>query len=335
MSQLVRVVRTLSRLSLVDSLCVPKQCFMRDVGIINRCLCTVTQNVTKKYTRRASSSVRQYCGEEICGIFPAYKDEDLKNLCVKVFEQCSRRIVNSLARKYPSPLLENQATVVRSILRERLQVTDEEIIEIWKKFPFFLQNDVGRTLRTFKILEDNEVSTEAILRDLWLFRHNEEMMRQRVEIVREAGVPMRTWLLRCSKQVFDRHVDKHAKREEVLRHHTDIVDYLAARLECSEQYILNLSHRHPRLLSINPPKLAKLLDYLFREGYTSQQICLFPRVLSCSASRIQTRIEAFKVPSCGKRIPALPLLNVTDKEFQRTLTKFEKKMRAEGNTKSK
>lgn len=112
----------------------------------------------------------------------------------------------------------------------------------------------------------------SFVRDLWLFRHNEEVMLQRSDLASGAGVPLRTWMLRCPQQIFDRHIEKYRKREEVLRPHSDIVDYLSSRLQCSKEYIQDMSLRHPRLLSINPPKLEKLLDHLFSAGYTAAQV---------------------------------------------------------------
>ncbi|KAM7295616.1 transcription termination factor, mitochondrial isoform X1 [Ixodes scapularis] len=215
--------------------------------------------------------------------------------------------------------LRNQLSHMTELLASRLGLDEVGALQLVEKHPCLLTQEPGRLERVLELLLGAGVSREAILKDPWVFRHNEEVMRARVERVSQAGTPVRPWMLRCPEETLERHLERWSARRTALGPHTDTLHYLAERLRCSGAYVRFLADRNPRLLTINAPKLKQVLDLLFANGYTPEQVCLFPRVLSCSLGRLERRLGTLRaLPGAGESaLPSLYLLNATEKEFVR------------------
>ncbi|CAN7944798.1 unnamed protein product, partial [Ixodes hexagonus] len=206
------------------------------------------------------------------------------------------------------------------LLAGRLGLDEAGALRLVHKHPCLLTQEPGRLERVLDLLLGAGVSREAILRDPWVFRHNEEVMRARVERASMAGAPVRPWMLRCPEETLGRHLERWSAQRSALGPHSDTLHYLADRLRCSQAYVRFLADRNPRLLTINAPKLKQALDLLFASGYSPEQVCLFPRVLSCSLGRLERRLSTLRALSGpeGDCPPAsLYLLNATEKEFAR------------------
>ncbi|XP_075525698.1 mitochondrial transcription termination factor [Dermacentor variabilis] len=204
------------------------------------------------------------------------------------------------------------------LLCEELSLSEQECLDLISRVPCLLSHDRELLKRKLRILRECGISKEAVLKDPWVFRHSESLMAKRAMQCRALGIPIRTWLLRCPEHVLQRHVQIWRASRRVLGAHPDTPEYLAERLHrtCLE----DLVRRHPRLLSIRPPKLKEVLDLLFTNGYTAEQVCQYPRVLSSSASRLRRRLQWLATRQVP--LPSLYALLLSEKAFERTYGKF-------------
>ncbi|KAH7975243.1 hypothetical protein HPB49_025305 [Dermacentor silvarum] len=199
------------------------------------------------------------------------------------------------------------------LLCKELSLSEHECLDLISRVPCLLSHDCELLKRKLKILRECGIYKEAVLKDPWVFRHSESLMAKRAKQCQALGIPMRTWLLRCSDGVLQRHVQIWRASRTVLGTHPDTPEYLAERLHCT--HLEDLVRRHPRLLSIRPPKLKEVLDLLFTNGYTAEQVRQYPRVLSSSASRLRQRLQCLSTRQVP--LPSLYTLLLSEKAFER------------------
>uniref|UniRef100_A0A224Z1P6 Transcription termination factor n=1 Tax=Rhipicephalus zambeziensis TaxID=60191 RepID=A0A224Z1P6_9ACAR len=204
------------------------------------------------------------------------------------------------------------------LLRQELHLSKRECLSMISRVPCLLSHDPELAQRKLAILKQSGISKEALLKDPWVFRYSEALIAQRVELCHKQGVPVRTWLLRCPDSVLQRHLQLCRASRRALGAHPDTPDYLAERLHCKS--LEELVRRHPRLLSIRPPKLKEVLDLLFKSGYTAEQVRQYPRVLSASASRLRLRLQ--RMAAREAPLPSLYTLLLPEKVFERTCGRF-------------
>ncbi|XP_023240127.1 uncharacterized protein LOC111638617 isoform X2 [Centruroides sculpturatus] len=172
-----------------------------------------------------------------------------------------KTVIKVFSRK---PLNENIPERVQ-YLCENLEVNVGKLYELIGQYPFLIYVDFSKVKNIMKMLKNANVSSELICKDLWIFRHNEEIMAQRMKTIQLIGAPIKTWLLRSTEKIFNNSLARWKKKVKALGKHDNIIDYLAERLNCSKEYICVLSERNPRLLTVHPLKV-KEPSYLFGGG---------------------------------------------------------------------
>ncbi|XP_077545446.1 mitochondrial transcription termination factor isoform X1 [Haemaphysalis longicornis] len=200
-----------------------------------------------------------------------------------------------------------------ALLGSALSLPEEECLSLMHRVPCLLSQETDRLERVLRLLVDCGITRDAVLKDPWVFRHSESLMASRAARCRALGVPVRTWMLRCPEDVLERHLQLWRESRRALGTHPDTAEYLADRLSCT--HIDELVHRHPRLLSIRPPKLKEVLDLLFASGYSAEQVCQSPRVLSSSANKLRRRLQWLAARKA--LLPSLYTLGLPEKSFER------------------
>ncbi|KAL3219622.1 hypothetical protein MRX96_030371 [Rhipicephalus microplus] len=175
-----------------------------------------------------------------------------------------------------------------NLLRQELGLSKRESLAMISRVPCLLSHELELAQRKLAILKQSGISKEALLKDPWVFR-----------LQRGADSPPRGTV-------------------RALGTHPDTPDYLAKRLDCTS--LEELVRRHPRLLSIRPPKLKEVLDLLFQSGYTAEQVRQYPRVLSASASRLRLRLQ--RIAAREAPLPSLYALLLPEKVFERSCGRF-------------
>lgn len=189
--------------------------------------------------------------------------------------KCDSSIAKYSSSRDPGLSPEERVDLATKYFCSRLGATEKYIATIRLRYPILFRLDLRRVEKVLDLLETNGVSAEVILRNMYLLRHTEKRLMERVELMRREGIAVIPWLLHCPRDTLDKHIANWTSKVATIKPHNGIVGYLSERLECSEEEIRELAKKHPRLLTLNASKMEKILNLLYDRGYTSAQVlCL-------------------------------------------------------------
>lgn len=69
-----------------------------------------------------------------------------------------------------------------------------------------------------------------------------------------------------------------------------VTDYICKRLGLTEIQVQIFANKHPPVMRVKVAKLKEVIDFLYSEGFTSQQIFNTPRILCHSLKTIKVTI---------------------------------------------
>lgn len=173
--------------------------------------------------------------------------------------------------------------------RSNLEINTELFCAIVRANHQILTKDMNHIEEVMLLLKDR-VDREDLITDHWIFIHNIDRMKRRIEESEGLIKPLKPWNLRCPERVWRPMIDNLRKDLQVLAN-DDIVSFMAKKLNCSPSHVRELMDRSPRTSSIRPGKLDQVITLLLQSGYSSSDIFQCPRVLSHSPKRIKQRIE--------------------------------------------
>ncbi|GBM15269.1 Transcription termination factor, mitochondrial [Araneus ventricosus] len=203
-------------------------------------------------------------------------------------------------------------------LSHNLEVKPADLIPMLSKHPSLLTMPFKRLHYKMTILKQAQISSEYIVKDLWIFNYNEKLLENRISAALKANVELKPWMLRCSKKFFESILSKQAQTQDILKG-DDEISYLAKKLDCSEDYIKVMMEKNKLLKTINIPKLEQVLNFLYEKGYTPQEVRLFPRVFCSSVQTLSKRFEEFR--KLKTTLPTMSQLCISSKNFENTRTK--------------
>lgn len=177
-----------------------------------------------------------------------------------------------------------------SYLCHHLHVTTDILINTLCKHSTLLTMDFIRLSKKMLILKNAGISAEHLIKDLWIFNYQEEMLGDRIIRLQQAGVPVKPWLLRCHTKSFESTLSKWESTQSVLKGRNELT-FLAEKLNCSENYVKYMMRRNTLLTTINVPKLEQIADFLYEKGYTPEEVCIFPRVFCSSIKTLNARFD--------------------------------------------
>ncbi|XP_054718870.1 uncharacterized protein LOC129228227 [Uloborus diversus] len=199
-----------------------------------------------------------------------------------------------------------------SYLCHHLELSSSDLISALTKHPALLTMKFKRLEQKMNILKDAEISTEYIVKDLWIFNYNEKLLANRIQAAQKAGVEPKPWMLRCSEKFFESMLVKNSETQRILDGE-DEISYLARKLNCSKEYVDYMMERNKLLKTINIPKLEQVINFLFEKGYTPQEVRLFPRVFCSSVKTLEKKFEKFK--QIRKTLPTISQLCISSKKL--------------------
>ncbi|KAF8792910.1 transcription termination factor, mitochondrial-like [Argiope bruennichi] len=203
-------------------------------------------------------------------------------------------------------------------LSHNLDIEPVDLIPMLSKHPSLLTMPFKRLQHKMTVLKQAQISSEYIVKDLWIFNYNEKLLENRISAALKAKVELKPWMLRCSEKFFESMLSKWAQTQNILKG-DDEVSYLAKKLDCSEDYVKVLMEKNKLLKTINIPKIEKVLNFLYEKGYTPQEVRLFPRVFCSSVQTLSKRFEEFS--KFKATLPTMSQLCISSKKFENTRTK--------------
>nr|NP_001299115.1 uncharacterized LOC106127710 [Papilio xuthus]BAM19865.1 mitochondrial transcription termination factor [Papilio xuthus] len=112
------------------------------------------------------------------------------------------------------------------------------------------------------VLLDMGVSSERILRDLWVLKYHPKTIHERLQKVKILGVDtLYPWMVRCTEQILNRYIEILQETKNILGENQSTHVYLANRLNVSPKDVEEMCEKVPALRTIRVTKLKSFLDF--------------------------------------------------------------------------
>ncbi|XP_028177468.1 transcription termination factor, mitochondrial [Ostrinia furnacalis] len=149
--------------------------------------------------------------------------------------------------------------------------------------------------KSLNVLLEMGVSSERLLRDLWVLKYNANTIRERLQKVKNMGVEnIYPWMVRCSEDILNRYVEIMQETKDILGETKSTQIYLANRLNTTLEAVNEMCIKTPALKTIRVTKVKHFLDFLISEGFTVEDVASKPRILAASQKTIKKRIDTLR-----------------------------------------
>lgn len=113
---------------------------------------------------------------------------------------------------------------------------------------------------------------------------------------------------------YSRHIQKETDNRNILGDYS-AAEYLSFKLNCSESVVDFIINKHQQLKSTSVLKLCQTIDFLYKYGFTSQQICRIPKILLHSTKTTEKRIKELTSVGVSLRQINLYVLTKSQKQY--------------------
>ncbi|KAF7283439.1 hypothetical protein GWI33_000524, partial [Rhynchophorus ferrugineus] len=176
-------------------------------------------------------------------------------------------------------------------LCKMFSISENRACELLGSRPFLLTKDFNHLETYMKLFEDIGISKEDMLKDMWIFKYSESFLSKRFKILREQGVKkIKTWMIRCPEETLLKHIQRVTQNQNILGENS-AAEYLSAKLDCTESVVNFIINKHKQLKTTSVLKLCQTIDFLYKYGFTSKQICGVPKILLHSTKTTEKRIK--------------------------------------------
>lgn len=180
-------------------------------------------------------------------------------------------------------------------LSYKLECSVQQLCEVTVLNSFLMKIPVSCIDKKLNILREYNVSTNDILKDVWVLRYSENHIRNRCELYKETGkLKMKTWAIRCPLKVISRAIQKNAVERSLMQQCDNVSEYLQNKLKIDEKTLNLAVKKEPSILRVNIAKLNQLIDMLHQNGITSNEILRHARIFYFNVETVQNRIETLK-----------------------------------------
>ncbi|XP_029178831.1 transcription termination factor, mitochondrial [Nylanderia fulva] len=205
-------------------------------------------------------------------------------------------------------------------LAHRLECNVEKLCELAVRYTFLLKIPISYIDKKLNILHEYDVSNKHILKDLWVLRYSENHIRHRCELYKDTGnLEVKTWAIRCPLRVIARTIQKNTLKRGLMRHHTNVNEYLMNKLKVDEEKLNQAVAKSPGILRVNLLKLNRLINILHQNGITSDEILKNIRIFYFNVETVENRIKIMKKERLN---PRLAVLVVAEQSFERHIEKI-------------
>lgn len=213
-------------------------------------------------------------------------------------------------------------------LAERIRVPVELFSEKIGKPHRTLLLNIKRLNSFIDLFHQYGMSPEDIVSDLWVFEYSMKRAEERLRRATELGyTALKPWMCRSSDKIFDRFCERYQCGKELLGHHKSLLSYLAERLHCEPSLLENKFESNEILKRLHISKFSRILDLLYAEGITAQEIMSCMRVFQYSEERTAARIRELK--DIGYFPFPLVLLCRTPAQFKNITALYRKKFKGQ------
>lgn len=200
-------------------------------------------------------------------------------------------------------------------LSHHLQCSEADIASLAVKHYSLMTTNFTKLSTVLTLLLKYNISKDDIKKNLDIFNGNIDQLKDRLQKAHLANIgQIKIWMLLCPHTTFQNTIFRwHDTKQEL--EYTDNTEYLAEKLQCSPDYVQCLFKRHPGLASTRLTKMKKVLDFLYDNEFTPDQVCLAPYILRANINTLKHRLQQFT--DLGYRPMHLHSLCSSTKEHQR------------------
>ncbi|KAI8427728.1 hypothetical protein MSG28_002160 [Choristoneura fumiferana] len=201
-------------------------------------------------------------------------------------------------------------------IAERIECSPAVLSELLTKRTFVYSLSFEWLKNSLNALLEMGVSTDRILRDLWVLKYKHETIRNRLQSVRDMGIEtLYPWMVRCKKDILNRYIAISQETKNILGDNKSSKLYLADRLNTTPEAVEDICARIPALKTIRVTKVKRFVDFLIDEGFLPEDIANKPRVLAASPNTVKLRLE--KLRKIGLQEINLNVLCKSRKDFKK------------------
>ncbi|CAD0196252.1 unnamed protein product [Chrysodeixis includens] len=207
-------------------------------------------------------------------------------------------------------------------IASRIQVPPSVLSEKLAKRTFIYSLTFDWLEKSLDVLLEMGVSSDRLLRDLWVLKYHHETIHERLLRVKNMGVNnLYPWMVRCSEDILQRFISISQETKSILGETKSTQTYLANRLNTSVDHVEEMCLKIPALKTIRVTKVKHFLDFLLTEGFEVDDIAMKPRVLSASQKTVKQRLD--KLRALGLNDINLNVLCRSKKDFQKYCESIE------------
>ncbi|KAJ8726257.1 hypothetical protein PYW07_000955 [Mythimna separata] len=212
-------------------------------------------------------------------------------------------------------------------IASRLKVPPSILSEKLAKRTFIYSLSFDWIQKALDVLIDMDVSSDRILRDLWVLKYHHETIHERLLRVKNMGIDnLNPWMVRCSEDILNRFITISQETKTILGESDSKQTYLAGRLNVSVENVQEMCFKIPALKTIRVTKVKNFLDFLLTEGFDVEDIASKPRVLSASQKTVKQRLD--KLRELGLSQINLNVLCRSKKDFKKYCESISKESNA-------
>lgn len=163
------------------------------------------------------------------------------------------------------------------------------------KFPFLEKANMEIVNSKVTVLLEAGIDKDELMNDMWILSYSLNKLKEQIKLVQNMNCyPIKPWHLRCSEVVFHRLSQNKENNRLALSPYQSVTDYICKRLGLTEIQVQLFASKHPPVMRVKVAKLKEVIDFLYSEGFTSQQIFNTPRILCHSLKTIKARLHQLK-----------------------------------------
>ncbi|XP_063376117.1 transcription termination factor, mitochondrial isoform X1 [Cydia fagiglandana] len=207
-------------------------------------------------------------------------------------------------------------------IANKIKCSPSELSERLAKRTFVYSLSFEWLENSLETLLEMGVSTDRILRDLWVLKYKHETIRERLQRVKDMGIEtLYPWMVRCKQDIMNRYIKISQDTKNILGRNKSTQIYLADRLNTTPEAVEEICTRIPALKTIRVTKVKHFLDFLISEGFQPEDIANKPRVLAASPDTVKQRLE--KLRKLGLTEINLNVLCKSRKDFKKYYESIE------------
>jgi len=223
-----------------------------------------------------------------------YSPQEVKNVLPLVFSfplEKSKAYLKMYHRTCMDQLLFlNEWQDRLTYLSDQLEITRFEVISIAKTIhPVIMTRDFETIKNIMSLLKENGMTAADILNDLHIFRHNLDVMQNRILELKSSNAlfSLKTWMLRAPEKTIKTSFAIRADEANIVG--KDRIAFLSERLGVKREEVERVVSKNPHILGVRAKKLDSLLSLLTGLGYSGWEILHCPRCFQYSLDLLSKR----------------------------------------------